>query len=181
MLLIDYLDMFDLPKYINKINKNKHNYWFLVSFSLLSIVFHLLPLSRDIHNILYSANVFSLIGFTVIITLYPYRLYNYYGETFRNIISIIGLSRVIDFNMYWLYFVAWILHAIPVYVLRNKYSLGNPISWIFLYFVFAGPFLGKIYNLTFYELSGVFFGSVVLFIAFSYSFQESIRDGSLFI
>jgi hypothetical protein len=158
--------MFELPEYIDKINRNKHNYWFLVSFSLLSFVLHLLPLSTKFHNILYSANVFSLIGFTIIITFYPYRLYNYYGETFRNIISIIGLSRVIEFNIYWLYVGAWIVHFIPVYVLRNKYSMGNPISWILLYFVFAGPFLGKIYNLTFYELSGVFVITIGLLMAF---------------
>jgi hypothetical protein len=165
--------MFDPPEYIDKINKNKHNYWFLVSFSLLSIVLHLLPLSTRLHNILYSANVFSLIGFTIIITFYPYRLYNYFGETFRNIIYMIGLSRVIEFNIYWLYLGAWIVHFIPVYIFRNKYSFGNPISWILLYFVFAGPFLGKIYNLTFYELSGVFLSTSILLMTFLHIYRES--------
>jgi hypothetical protein len=141
--------MFDLPKY-------KHNYWFLVSFSLLSSLFHLFPISRELHDILYSANVFSLIGFTVIALFYPYRLYNYYGETFRNIIAKIGLSRVVPFNVYVFLMTVWIIHVIPVYLLRNTYSLGNPVSWILLYFVFAGPFLGKIYHLTFSELAGVF-------------------------
>jgi hypothetical protein len=164
--------MFDPPEYIDKINKDKYNYWFLVSFSLLSILVHLLPLSTKLHNTLYSANVFSLIGFTIIVTLYPYRLYNYYGETLRNIISIIGLSRVIEFNIYWLYVGAWIVHFIPVYVFRNKYSLGNPISWILLYFVFAGPFLGKIYNLTFAELLGVFIITIGLLMAFIYLVRE---------
>ena len=165
--------MFDPPEYIDKINKNKHNYWFLVSFSLLSIVLHFLPLSTSVHNILYSANVFSLIGFTIIITFYPYRLYNYFGETFHNIIYMIGFSRVIDFNIFWLYVCAWIVHFIPVYIFRNKYSFGNPISWILLYFVFAGPFLGKIYNLTFYELSNVFLSTSVLFVAFLHIYRES--------
>lgn len=173
--------MFESPKYIDKYNQNKYNVWFLVSFSLLSILFHLFPISRELHNTLYSANVFSLIGFTIIATFYPYRLYNYYGETFRNVFDQIGLSRVVHFNIYLLLFVAFIIHVIPVYVFRNKYSLGNPIYWLLLYFVFAGPFLGKIYNLTFFELTGVFLSTVVLFIAFSYSFRESIRDGSLFI
>ncbi len=187
MLLIDYPDMFDPPEYINKINKNKYNYWFLFSFSLLSILFHLLPLSRDIHNILYSANVFSLIGFSIIATVYPYRLYNYYGETFRNIISIFGVSRVIDFitfedksspvintNVYILLMVGFMIHAIPVYVLRNKYSLGNPTSWILLYFVFAAPFLGKIYNLTFAELSGVFVITTMLTVFVYWIYRESV-------
>lgn len=164
--------MFETPEYINKINKNKYNYWFLVSFSLLSILLHILPISRDIHNILYSANVFSLIGFSIIATFYPYRLYNYYGETFRNINYQIGLSRVIDLNVYILLMVGFIIHAIPVYVLRNKYSLGNPVSWILLYFIFAGPFLGKIYNLTFHEIASVFIGTSVLFMAFNYIFES---------
>jgi hypothetical protein len=167
--------MFDPPEYINKYNRDKHNYWFLVSFSLLSIVLHILPISRDIHNILYSANVFSLIGFTIIIAFYPYRLYNYYSETFRNIITQIGLSRVVELNVYLLLIIAWIVHVIPVYVLRNKYSFGNPISWILLYFVFAGPFLGKIYNLTFHEITGVFIGTSVLFIAI-YIFDSRVRE-----
>jgi hypothetical protein len=178
--------MFDPPEYIHKRNKDKHNYWFLVSFSLLSILFHLFPISRELHDILYSANVFSLIGFTVIAVFYPYRLYNYYGETFRNIIAKIGLcysrrnddrsfvgelcyshrnddrsfvgelARVVPFNVYILLTIAWIVHVLPVYLFRNTYSLGNPVSWILLYFVFAGPFLGKIYNLTFHEIAGVF-------------------------
>ena len=148
--------MFDPPKYIHTYNKDQHNYWFLVSFSLLSIVFHLFPISRELHDILYSANVFSLIGFTVIAVLYPYRLYNYYGETFRNVIAKIGLARVVPFNVYILLTFAWIVHVLPVYLFRNTYSLGNPVSWILLYFVFAGPFLGKIYNLTFHEIAGVF-------------------------
>jgi hypothetical protein len=148
--------MFDLPKYIHIHNKDKHNYWFLVSFSLLSSLFHLFPISRELHDILYSANVFSLIGFTVIAVFYPYRLYNYYGETFRNIIAKIGLSSVVPFNVYVFLMTAWIIHVIPVYLFRNTYSLGNPVSWILLYFVFAGPFLGKIYHLTFRELAGVF-------------------------
>jgi hypothetical protein len=148
--------MFDPPKYIHTQNKDKHNYWFLVSFSLLSILFHLFPISRELHDILYSANVFSLIGFTVIAVFYPYRLYNYYGETFRNIIAKIGLSRVVTFNVYVLLTFGWIVHVLPVYLFRNTYSLGNPVSWILLYFVFAGPFLGKIYNLEFHELAGVF-------------------------
>ena len=163
--------MFDPPEYIHKHNKDKHNYWFLVSFSLLSIVFHLFPISRELHDILYSANVFSLIGFTVIAVFYPYRLYNYYGETFRNVIAKIGLcysrrnddrsfvgelSRVVPFNVYILLTIAWIVHVLPVYLFRNTYSLGNPVSWILLYFLFAGPFLGKIYNLTFHEIAGVF-------------------------
>jgi len=164
--------MFDPPEYIEKMNKDKYNYWFLVSFSLLSIILHLLPVSRDIHNILYSANVFSLIGFSVIIALYPYRLYNYYGETFRNIIAEIGLSRVIDFNVYLLYVGAWIVHAIPVYAFRNKYSMSNPINWILLYFVLFGPFLGKIYNLTFYELSGVFVITIGLLMALYIWFES---------
>ena len=166
--------MFEPPKYIHKYNRNKHNYWFLVSFSLLSIWFHLFPISRELHNILYSANVFSLIGFTMIAVFYPYRLYNYYGETFRNIIEQIGISRVIDFNIYRLLTIGWLVHAIPVYIFRNVYSIGNPVSWILLYFVFAGPFLGKIYNLTFCELASVFVITVGLFIAFSILFESAV-------
>lgn len=151
--------MFEQSDNTTKYNRNKHNYWFLLSFSLLSILLHFVCISRDVHNILYSANVFSLIGYTIIALLYPYRLYNYYGETFRNIIQHLGLSRVIQLNVYWLHIFAWIIHAIPVWVLRNTYSMGNPISWILLYFILMGPFLGKIYNLSTRELAGVFFGA----------------------
>ena len=160
--------MFDPPEYIHKYNRNKQNYWFVVSFSFLSIWFHLFPISSNLHNILYSANVFALIGFTIIVIFYPYRLYNVYGETFRNTIAQIGLSKVVDLNVYIFMISMWIVHFIPVYLFRNMYSMGNPISWILLYFVFAGPFLGKIYNLTYCELAGVFIMTVGLFIVYSY-------------
>ena len=160
--------MFDPPEYIHKYNRNKHNYWFVVSFSFLSILLIFFPISSTLHNILYSANVFALIGFTIIVIFYPYRLYNVYGETLRNIIEQIGLSRVIDFNVSIFIISMWISHFIPVYLFRNVYSMGNLISWILLYFVFAGPFLGKIYNLTYCEIAGVFIMTVGLFIVYSY-------------
>jgi hypothetical protein len=134
-------------------NQNKHNYWFLISFSFLSIVFHLVPVSRDIHNILYSSNVFALIGYTAIVVFYPTRFYNYYAETFRHIIERVGLSNLIVLNIYTLHMYAWLFHAIPVWVFRNTYSLVNPSQWFLIYLILAGPFLGKIYNLAFSELA----------------------------
>jgi hypothetical protein len=136
-------------------DRNKHNYWFLASFSFVSTVILLLPISRELHNTFYSANVFALIGFTIIMFLYPSRLYNLYGETIRHIIDQLGLSRMIQLNMYSFNAGSWIIHVIPVWAFRNSYSLGELTIWLLAYFVLAGPFLERIYNLTFLEIAGV--------------------------
>ena len=154
-----------------KNTKNKYNFKFLLAFSSLSVLLHFLPISRYYHNILFSANVFSLIGFSIIIMLFPSRLFRIYGETFRNIINQIGLGRLISANIYSFNIIAWLLHAIPVYVLWTyNYSLGNPIGWILLYAIFASQYLGEhmiieqVYNLTIMELGLVTLATSVVFI-----------------
>jgi len=138
-----------------KNTKNKYNFKFLLTFSTLSVLLHFLPISRYYHNILFSANVFSLIGFSIIIMLFPLRLFIRYGETFRNIINQIGLDRIIPANIYSLNIIAWLLHAIPVYVLwKYNYSLGNPIGWILLYAIFACQYLGESGNWKFIRRTG---------------------------
>jgi len=115
----------------------KYNLLFLASFSTLSTLLHLLPISQYYHNILFSANIFSLIGATMITIFFPTRLFMKYGKTFSNIIQQLGLSNYIDANVYTLNTVAWILHVIPVAVLYYyKFTLGNPIGWMLLYLVF---------------------------------------------
>ena len=162
-----YLNSVDKSERIH-LNKDKYNYWFIISFSLLSILFHLLPISREYHNTLYSANVLALAGFTIITVLFPVRFYAYYIETFRHFIYQIGLSRVIHLNIVMFYLVAWMIHAIPVWALRNTYTLANPIPWIVLYLLFAGPFLGKIYNLSFGEIGTVVVYATTLVVVWYY-------------
>ena len=114
----------------------------LASFSTLSTLLHVLPLSRYYRNKLFSANIFSLVGFSMIIFFFPSRLFMKYGETFRNILQQLGLYEYIDANVYTLNTIAWILHAIPVAVLfYYKYSPGNPIGWMLLYLIFASQYL----------------------------------------
>jgi len=150
-------------------NTDPHYYWFLISFSLLSILLHIVPFSIDvllskftkgsivgkvntlhIHNALYSANVLSLIGFTIIVALVPTGFYNMYAETFKHIAQTIGFSRVFVnkwINVYLINTVAWLIHFIPVYTLRNVYTLGNPFWWIIIYLCVFGIYLPKIYPL----------------------------------
>lgn len=152
----------DVPLPTN--DRNERNYWFLASFSFASTVIQLLPISRELHNTFYSANVFALIGFTIIMFLYPSRLYNFYGETIRHIIDQLGLSRMIQLNMHSFYAISWIIHVIPVWAFRNSYSLGKLTIWLLAYFVLAGPFLERIYNLTFLEIAGVALATSVVFV-----------------
>ena len=154
-------------------NHYKYNYWFLISFSFLSIWFHSLPVSKQIHDVLYSSNVFALIGYTVIMVCFPTRFYTYYGETFHHMLNTLGLSKIVPLNVYTLHLYAWIGHAIPVWILRNKYSMANPIWWFIVYFVFAGAFLGKIYNLDLYEMVFVFVSTSALF--YLYYIEKRMR------
>lgn len=143
-------------------NTNKHNYWALISFSFLSVILHLLPISESIHNMLYSANVFSLIGFTILIFIHPNAFYNYYGETIRDKAYQIGITRVIPINQYTINVFVWLAHFIPVFVLRNTYTLGNPMGLFLVYLLLFFPFLHKIYPFTIIELGIVFVISVIL-------------------
>jgi hypothetical protein len=163
-------------------NRSKYNFWFLSSFSVLSVLLHFLPISRYYHNILFSANVFSLIGFTIIAFFFSRRLYLRYGETFRNIIQLSGLYRVINVNQYSLLTIAWFFHAIPVFVLmRYNYSLGNPIGWMLIYLVFAFQYLEKIYNMSLMELFFVALTTLSIFIGIYIDFREIRKGYDLFI
>jgi hypothetical protein len=133
-------------------NTNKDNYWALVSFSFLSLALNIFPVSESIHNMLYSGMVISLIGFSIMVLIYPNAFYHHYGETIMDKTRKIGLTRVVPVNQYTINITAWLAHFIPVYVLRNKYTLGNPIGWILLYLFVAFPFLHKIYPFTIIEL-----------------------------
>lgn len=129
-------------------NHNKHNYWFLLTFSILSIFLHFVPSNPEFHNMMYSANVVSLIGFTIFIWLSPYGFYNTYVETFKHIAMNLGISRV--FTDKWLDIVvfnigALVIHIVPVVVFSQTYTLGNPILWMSIYLILFGVYLPNIY------------------------------------
>ena len=129
-------------------NPDKHYYWFLVSFSILSIFLHLIPSNKRIHNMLYSSNVVSLIGFTIMLWLSPDGFYNTYVETFKQFGVNIGFSRVFmneQLDMFVFNVVAWIFHVIPIIAFRNTYTLENPILWMSIYLILFGVYLLKIY------------------------------------
>jgi hypothetical protein len=157
------VDSIDHKRVSDKYNRDKHNYRFLFTFSFVSILLQLLPVSRELHNVFYSANVFSLMGYTIIMLAYPSRLYNHYGETIRNIVEQVGLSEIVDLNIYWVNLLGLVIHVIPVWIFRNAYSLGNLTILMFVYFVIAGPYLEIIYNLAFHEIAVVFLLTSVMF------------------
>ena len=131
------------------INRDKHYYWFVVSFSLLSILLHFVPSNREFHNMLYSANAVSLVGFTIMLSVYPYAFYNTYVETFRHMASYLGISRVFWqtwVNLYVFNAITWLIHLAPVLVFRNTYTLGNPLLLMIAYLLAFGIYLPKIYG-----------------------------------
>jgi hypothetical protein len=139
---------------------NPHNYWFLVSFSLLSILFHFIPSNREFHNMLYSANILSLVGFTSMIWLYPDALYDAYLETHLEMARYVGISRVSI--MKWMNrtifnTIVWAIHLIPVILLANVYSIGNPLLLVLCYLIVFGAYLEKIYSMPLWAIlfSGV--------------------------
>ena len=132
-------------------NHNKRNYWFLLTFSLLSIFLHFVPSNPEFHNMLYSANVVSLIGFTIMLWISPYGFYNTYVETFKHIAMNLGISRV--FTDKWLDVVvfnsvAWFIHIVPVVAFSQTYTLGNPVFLMATYLILFGAYLPKIYPYT---------------------------------
>jgi hypothetical protein len=134
-------------------SRNAYNYWFLASFSNLSIWLNLLPIHPLYNGALLSANVFSLIGFTVITALYPTLFYNHYGETFKRLLKYLGVERAI--TPLTVGIVGWLYHAIPVWIFSRKYTPSNPEGWMFVYMALFGPYLRNIYPLPIGVLLGV--------------------------
>jgi hypothetical protein len=135
-------------------NRNAYNYWFLVSFSNLSIWLNLLPIHPLYNGALLSANVFSLVGFTLISLLYPSLFYNHYGETFKRLLTFTGISGVERaITPLTLGIVGWLYHAIPAWMFSRMYTPTNPEGWLFVYLLMAGPFLQNIYPLKTVELA----------------------------
>ena len=140
------IDIHDTPY-----NHDKHYYWFLVSFSILSIFLHFVPSNKRFHNMLYSSNIVSLICFTIMLWLSPDGFYNTYAETFKQFGVNIGFSRVFmneQLNMVVFNVLAWIFHVIPIIAFRNTYTLENPILWMSIYLILFGVYLPKIYPYT---------------------------------
>jgi|LauGreSuBDMM15SN_2_FD.fasta_scaffold25865_2 hypothetical protein len=150
-------------------NTNKHNYWTLMSFSFLSVALNVFPVSESIHNMLYSGMVISLIGFSIMILIYPNSFYNHSGETIMYKARKIGLTKVVPVNKYTITITAWLAHFIPVLVLCNKYTLVNPFRWILLYVLVSFPFLHKIYPFTITELVIICIFTVGIFFLFTHS------------
>ena len=158
-------------------NHNKHYYWFLISFSLLSILLHLVPSNKRFHNMLYSSNVVSLIGFTIMLWLSPYGFYNTYAETFKQIGVNIGFSRVFmntQLNMVVFNILAWIFHIIPIIAFRNTYTLENPMIWMSIYLILFGVYLPKIYPYTI--STTVMIGIVGLILVCFLQYSRVLRD-----
>ena len=124
----------------------QNNYWFIVTFSVLSIIFSFVPLPYNWNDISYSASICALIGFCIITLRHPYGLYRMYGSTIQNLISMVipGLGKAL-INFYTLTAGATIMHILPVYLLRNVRNLGNPIPFFLLWFVIFFPFIEKMY------------------------------------
>jgi hypothetical protein len=118
----------------------EYNFWFLVSFSVLSIILHIFPFPRVVHNALYTCNMIALIGFTAIILISPSGMYDLYNPTFESIFGVHFSTSV--WNI-----IAWIMHLLPVYLLRKIYQFGNPLYCIVLYLLVFGPYLHIIYPL----------------------------------
>jgi hypothetical protein len=121
-------------------NSMEYNFWFLVSFSFLSIVLHFFPVPRVVHNVLYSCNMIALVGITVINLIVPSGMYDLYNPTFE---SIFGIHLSISiWNV-----LLWIMHFLPVYLFRKTHQFGNPLYGIILYLLIFGPYLHIIYPL----------------------------------
>ena len=137
-------------------SRNAYNYWFLASFSNLSIWLNILPIHPLYNGALLSANVFSLIGFTLITVLYPTIFYNHYGETFKRLLKFTGISGVERaITPLTVDIVGWLYHAIPVWIFSRKYTPTNPEGWMLVYLAMVGPFLKNVYPLSIRELLGV--------------------------
>ena len=137
-------------------NRNAYNYWFLVSFSNLSILLNILPIHPLINGALLSANVFSLVGFTLITVVYPTLLYNKYGETFKRLLKFTGISGVERaITPMTVGIIGWVYHAIPAWIFSRMYTPTNPEGWMLVYLALFGPSLKNIYPLSIVEMVGV--------------------------
>ena len=129
-------------------NYDSRYYWFLVSFSLLSVLLHVLPVSENIHNGLFTANYISLVGASLMMLYSPESFYNTYRETFAHIFRLFGTpEKIIDiFRSIWIFNAAmWLAHLLPVWWFNRFYRMGNPAGWVIIYLAFFGPYLMAIY------------------------------------
>lgn len=126
-----------------------NNYWFIVTFSVLSAVFSVLPLPYNWNDIAYSSAICALIGFFIIMFRHPTGLYRMYASTIQNLISMVipGLGKAV-INFYTFTIGATILHILPVYLLRNVRNLGNPLPFGALWFLIFWPVVEQMYPCT---------------------------------
>jgi hypothetical protein len=124
-------------------NGDTQYYWFLVSFSLLSIVLQCFPVSYRVHCGLFTANILSLIGVSIMLLYSHDAFYNMYAATFQSIVRIDALHQIWFVNL-----VAWLVHALPVLWWSRIYKPGFldiTTKWIVLYLALFGPYLTHIY------------------------------------
>ena len=89
------------------------NFLFLFTFSIISHFLNYYNYNNiKIHNALYLSNILSLIGFCIIIFLYPLFFYDKYNWLLN--------TDLVTFN-----FICIIIHIIPVYFFRNKQNINN--------------------------------------------------------
>ena len=126
-----------------------NNYWFIVTFSVLSAIFNALPLPYNWNDIAYSSAICALIGFIIIMFRHPTGLYRIYASTIQNLISMVipGLGKT-NTNLY----TSTILHILPVYLLRNVRNLGNPLPFFALWSFIFWPVVEQMYPCTTLEI-----------------------------
>ena len=121
----------------------QHNILFVFTFSVLTHILNIFNYSVEINNALYLSNIISLLGFCIMIFLYPYFFYNKYNYLLN--------TDLITFN-----FICIFLHFIPLYSFTSKNKINknninitiiNTIIILLIYYLLFNSILDKIYPL----------------------------------
>ncbi len=81
---------------------------FIITFSVLSQILIIL----NSNNTLYLSNILSLIGFSIMISIYPLFFYNKY-------------NWILNTNIYIFNIICLIIHFLPIYIFRNKQNINK--------------------------------------------------------
>lgn len=145
-----------------------HNYWFLLTFSLLSCIFCILHLPFPTFNTaIYSSAVCSLIGFIIIMILNPAGFYNLYSDTIKHILNVFGIPTWF-LNVYTFSISAFLLHLAPVYFYRNTYPLGNPLPIMVIWLIIFFPVMRHMYPFDELTMVGIGVLTYLLFLVGTY-------------
>ena len=145
-----------------------HNYWFLLTFSLLSCIFCILHLPFPTFNAaIYSSAVCSLIGFIIIMILSPAGFYNLHSDTIKHILNVFGIPTWF-LNVYTFSISAFLLHLAPVYFYRNTYPLGNPLPIMVIWLIIFFPVMRHMYPFDELTMVGIGVLTYLLFLVGTY-------------